>query len=98
VIVGELRSFLGLTGYYRLFINHFPYISVLLYNLVNNSIRLQKIFCLEKIHKKNFDNIKDSLIPLPILAMIDPEVDFIQQIYALNYTIGIVLVRCQLWK
>lgn len=61
----EVRSFLGLAGYYRKFVRHFSIISKPLTTLLKKGQQ----FVWSVTHQEAFATMKDALISVPILAM-----------------------------
>jgi hypothetical protein len=97
--VGELRSFLGLAGYYRKFIDKFAHISSELHDLVNGCILVgRKNFRWSELHQQQFNAIKKALSTAPVLATLDPAADFILRTDASDHAIGAVLAQRQMWK
>jgi len=63
--IKELRSFLGLAGYYRRFVRHFGLISKPLTQLLKNS----SLFILTSDHEAAFQALKSALCQSPVLAL-----------------------------
>lgn len=63
--VGEVRSFLGLAGYYRRFVENFSRIALPMTNLIKKNTRFQWT---EK-REKAFQELKERLTSAPILAL-----------------------------
>jgi hypothetical protein len=99
VTVGELRSFLGLAGYYRRFIEGFAYKSAKLHDLVNSCIgpKQMTLNWLE-VHQMQFNAIEGTLTTAHILTTMDSDVDFILCTDASEYAIGAVLAPRQPWR
>jgi hypothetical protein len=102
-IVSEIRSFLGLTGYYRRFIEGFSKIVKPLTSLLEKD----KKFIWSEACQNNFDELRKRLTTAPVLAM--PDIHKIFDIYcdASKQGLGCVLmqeghviayVSCQLRK
>ena len=97
--VGELRSFLGLAGYYRRFVEKFAHKSSQLHDLVNSCVSVgRKDFEWTEAHQRQFDTIKRALSTAPVLATMDPGAEFILRTDASDYAIGAVLAQKQLWN
>ena len=65
--VKQLRSFLGLTGYYRKFVKHFAIISKPLTELLKKHAMFHWTSC----HDTTFATLKQALIAAPVLALPD---------------------------
>ena len=91
----ELRSFLGLVGYYRKFVPKFAHWAHLLYEL---AAKARKDYMWNSRHWEQFGDLKQALIFAPVLAMLDPEGDFILQTDAADTAIGGVLAQKQLFE
>jgi len=91
----EFRSFLGLAGYYRKFVPKFAHRAHLLYDLAAKS---RNDYMWTSRHRKQFGDLKQALISAPVLAMLDPESDFILRTDASDTAIGGVLVQKQLYE
>ena len=65
--VKELRSFLGLAGFYHRFVRHYAVISKPLTNLLKKNT----LFLWTSDHAKAFESLKHSLSSAPILALPD---------------------------
>jgi hypothetical protein len=70
--VTEVRSFMGLAGYYRRFIVGFSRIS----HPITSLQRKEKKFQWTKDCEKNFQQLKQLLTDAPILRIVDPNEDF----------------------
>jgi hypothetical protein len=96
---GQLRSFLGLAGYYRRFVDQFAKRTNLLHDLVNDCVGKHKsTFAWSECHANQFDDIKRALSTAPVLATLAPETDFILRTDASEVAIGAVLSQKQSWK
>jgi hypothetical protein len=71
--VTEFRSFMGLVGYYRRFIEGFSKIAHPITSLQNKGVNFQWTLECEK----SFQHLKQLLISAPILRIVDPNEDFI---------------------
>jgi len=91
----ELRSFLGLAGYYRKFVPKFAHRAHLLYDL---AAKLRNDYMWTSRHGEQFGDLKQALISAPVLATLDPEGDFILRTDASDTAIGGVLAQKQLFE
>ena len=85
--VTEVRSFMGLEGYYRIFIEGFSKIGHPITSLQNKGVKFQWILDCEK----SFQQLKQLLTSAPILRIADPNEDFIICTDACNEGLGGVL-------
>ena len=70
--VGEIRSFLGLAGYYRRFIENFSKIAKPMTELLQKS----KKFVWTEACEDSFQELKKRLVSAPVLCLPDLEKDF----------------------
>jgi len=87
--VKELRSFLGIAGYYRKFIPNFAKICACLYNLT----KLNVDFKINEEHLKSMQHLKNLLVTAPILMHPDFNHGFILQTDASIQGLGAVLTQ-----
>ena len=85
----QVRSFLGLTGYYRRFIPNFASIAVPLMNLTKKS-EPDKVVWTTKCNKA-FEQLKEMLISAPVIRNPDFTRPFVLQTDASGYGVGAVL-------
>ncbi|GJS86844.1 reverse transcriptase domain-containing protein [Tanacetum coccineum] len=85
----KVRSFLGLAGYYRRFIENFSKIAKPLTSLTQKN---QKYEWGEK-YEKAFQTLKDNLCNAPILSLPDGVEDFVVYCDASNQGLGCVLMQ-----
>jgi len=85
--VKELRSFLGLAGYYQKFIKNYASLSAPLSDLLKSDIE----FIWKSEHTKCFELLKAALTTAPVLHIPDPHKDFTLETDASGYAIGAVL-------
>ncbi|XP_062114502.1 uncharacterized mitochondrial protein AtMg00860-like [Humulus lupulus] len=87
--VAEVKSFLGLAGYYRKFVEEFSNIDAPLTNLTRNN---QKYNCIEKC-EESFQTMKNKLISAPMLCVPTVEGKFIVYCDASKNGLGCVLMQ-----
>jgi len=87
----EVRSFLGLSGYYRRYIPDYATIAVPLTNLTKKNAPNKVIW--GPSQQEAFDRIKDSLTKEPILKLVDFNKPFILRTDASNTGLGAVLLQ-----
>ena len=63
--VSQVRSFLGLVGFYRRFIKDFSTIAAPLHELTKRGV----VFHWGKAHEESFDTLKDKLTHTPLLQL-----------------------------
>jgi hypothetical protein len=85
--VTEMRSFMGLAGYYKRFIELFLKIAHPITSLQRKGVKFQ--WTLD--HEKSFQHLKQILKSAPILRIADPNEYFIVCTYACNEGIGVFL-------
>ncbi|KAK1408323.1 hypothetical protein QVD17_39992 [Tagetes erecta] len=85
----EVRSFLGLAGYYRRFISNFSKIAVPLTSLTQKD----KTFAWGPKQEESFQTLKRMLCDAPILALPDGNDDFVVYRDASNQGLGCVLMQ-----
>ncbi|GKB80606.1 reverse transcriptase domain-containing protein [Tanacetum coccineum] len=95
----EVRSFLGLAGYYRRFIENFSKIAKSLTILTQKC----KTFDWGEEQELAFQTLKDKLCNAPVLALPDGPKDFVLKIHEKNYTthdleLGAVVFALKIWR
>ena len=70
--VSEIRSFLGLTGYYRRFVEHFSLIAVPLTRLIRKGVKYEWSDDCEQ----SFQELKSQLTVAPVLTLPTPGVEY----------------------
>ena len=89
--VTEVRSFLGMAGYYRRFIEHFADLAKPLTSLT----KMDQVFSWNKDCQNSFEIIKKALVNAPILAYPDMSKQFILDTDASGFAAGAVLSQIQ---
>ncbi|GKC14964.1 putative reverse transcriptase domain-containing protein [Tanacetum coccineum] len=97
--LSKVRSFLGLAGYYRKFIENFSKIAKPLTVLTQKS----KTFDWGEEHENAFQTLKGKLCDVPVLALPDRPEDFVLKIHEKNYTthdleLGVVVFALKIWR
>ncbi|KAL4279969.1 hypothetical protein GQ457_03G015220 [Hibiscus cannabinus] len=87
--VGEVRSFLGLAGYYRRFVKGFSAIALTLTKL----LRKEQPFEWSKEHQRSFDQLKQALTHAPVLVQPESGKEFIVYNDASHIGLGCVLMQ-----
>jgi hypothetical protein len=87
--VADIRSFMGITGYYQRFIEGFSKIAYPITSLQKKGIR----FTWSQKCQDNFDKLKGLLTTTPILRVVDPDKDFTVCVDASKEGLGGVLTQ-----
>jgi hypothetical protein len=88
--VKDLRSFLGLVGYYRCFIKHFGVIAKLLTELLKKGVLFHWI----ELQSNSFEALKLASTTAPVLALSHFTKPFCIKTDASGIDIGAVLMQC----
>lgn len=87
--IKELRSFLGLVGYYRKFVQHFAIIARPLTDLLKKGA----LFVWTSAHTTAFEALKQALVTTPVLALPNFSCPFQLQTDANDSGVGAVLLQ-----
>jgi hypothetical protein len=87
--VKELRSFLGLAGYYQQFVRHFG----ILCKPLTDLLRKGTMFIWTQDHQASFDALKAALTSAPVLALPNFNQPFVIETDASGVGIGAVLMQ-----
>lgn len=90
--VREVRSFLGLTGYYRRFIQHYAQKAYPLTELTKESVKWQ---WRDDVEGRAFEELKKALVSAPVLVMPDPSLPYEVYTDASKFALGAVLLQNQ---
>ena len=105
----EVRGFLGLTSYYRKFIEHYAHIAMPLYAIGTPQQGKEDVgrqrgeprkvkrtpFPWDRECQHAFDTLKKALCNAPVLALPDPEAKYCLHVDASQYALGAVLSQMQ---
>ncbi|CAN6362592.1 unnamed protein product [Urochloa humidicola] len=87
--ITEIRSFLGLAGYYRRFIENFSKIAKPMTELLKNNTKFEWTEACEQ----SFQTLKDKLTSAPVLTLPDVKKDFVVYCDASRQGLGCVLMQ-----
>jgi hypothetical protein len=87
--VSELRSFLGLAGYYRRFINNYSATALPLTELTKDEVEWKWA----EAEKTAFDKLKQQLGSAPVLLLADPKLPYVIHCDASGYAVGACLMQ-----
>ena len=86
-----VRSFLGLTGYYRKLIRNYSEVAAPLTELTKGSI--SRPVSLDATQRAAFLLLKEKMVTAPAMALIDPSKPFVLQCDASAFALGAVLMQ-----
>ncbi|XP_047476454.1 uncharacterized protein LOC125030461 [Penaeus chinensis] len=87
----QLRSFLGLVGYYRSFIKNFTQIALPLFNLLKKDCSIKLVWGAEQ--EKSFTTLKETLCSEPILRLPSKDKPFTLRTDASGEGVGAILLQ-----
>jgi hypothetical protein len=90
--ITEVRSFLGLTGFYRRFIHHYAHKALPLTNLTAGGVKWK---WREDVEAKAFEDLKNALISAHVLVTPDPTLPYEVYTDASKFALGAVLLQNQ---
>uniref|UniRef100_A0A383VMU0 Integrase catalytic domain-containing protein n=1 Tax=Tetradesmus obliquus TaxID=3088 RepID=A0A383VMU0_TETOB len=90
--VTEVRSFLGMTGFYRRFIHHYAHKALPLTNLTSSGIKWR---WRADVEAKAFEHLKDTLTSAPVLVTPDPTLPYEVYTDASKFALGALLLQNQ---
>lgn len=88
----EVKRFLGMTSWYRRFIQDFSELSAPITELIKGRQKRQGIVWTDNANK-SFEELKKRLITAPVLASPDFDKPFVLQCDASNYALGCILTQ-----
>ena len=89
--VSEVRSFLGLAGFYRRFVKDFSKIALPITELTKTDVEWQW----SERQQKAFSGLKESLCSAPVLLIPDPKLPYTLNVDACDYAVGGTLQQDQ---
>jgi hypothetical protein len=87
--IKDIRSFLGLVGYYKKFVKNFGVI----YRPLTELLKKQSIFLWTSVHEEAFALLKQALIQAPVLALPNVSRQFQIETNASDCCVGVVLMQ-----
>jgi hypothetical protein len=90
--VTEIRSFLGLTGFYRRFVHHYAHKALPLTNLIASGVKWR---WRADVEGKAFEDLKDTLTSAHVLVTPDPTLQYEVYTDASKFALGAVLLQNQ---
>jgi ribA/ribD-fused uncharacterized protein len=91
--VTEVKSFLGLSGFYRHFIEGYATLAAPLYEQTNKRCREEKKIAWTEKEQKSFNDLKTALTTSPVLGYPDINKEFILYTDASNVGMGYILAQ-----
>jgi transposase InsO family protein len=91
--VHDVRSFLGLCGFYRRYVKNFAKIASPLHDLTGGNVTKRQIIKWFPLHEKAFLELKAALVTAPVLLMPDSSKPYTIETDASDYAIGAVLLQ-----
>jgi hypothetical protein len=91
--VHDVRSFLGLAGYYRRFVAGFSKIAAPLHELTGGNVTKRAKIEWTPACEKAFVTLKEKLVSAPILIMPDPTKPYVIETDSSDFAVGAVLLQ-----
>jgi len=85
--ISELRQFLGLTSYYRIFIANFSTVASPMHHLTRKEVEWNWT----KEYEQAFESLKEQVISAPVMSYPDFDVDFVLETDASIKGLGVIL-------
>ena len=85
----ELQIFLGLSGFYRKFIQNYAKIAVPMTDQLKGK---GSTFTWDEPQRTSIEKLKVAIATAPVLKVADPNEPFVVETYASNFAIGAVLI------
>jgi transposase InsO family protein len=91
--VHDVRSFLGLCGYYRRYVKNFANIATPLHELTAGNVTKRQSVLWLPLHKAAFLKLKEVLVSAPVLLTPDQTKPFVIETDASDFAVGAVLLQ-----
>ncbi|PLW40770.1 hypothetical protein PCANC_13537 [Puccinia coronata f. sp. avenae] len=91
--VHDVRSFLGLCGFYRRYVKNFAKIAAPLHDLTGGNVTKRQVIQWFPLHEKAFLELKRALVTAPVLLMPDSMKPYTIETDASDFAIGAVLLQ-----
>jgi hypothetical protein len=89
--VYDVRSSLGLTGYYRHYVKNFAQTAAPLHDLTGGNVTKRQSVTWLPVHKYAFEHLKEDLCTAPILLIPDPSKSYVMDTDASDKALGGIL-------
>ncbi|POW14066.1 hypothetical protein PSHT_07517 [Puccinia striiformis] len=91
--VFDVRSFLGLSGFYRRYVRDFAKIAAPLHDLTAGGVRKRERVTWQPVHDAAFRLLKEALVSTPVLLTPDTLKEFVMETDASDFAVGAVLLQ-----